>query len=91
MKIPSVIYADFETIQRPIQTCENNIGISHTTPTKRLDVCCFGYKVVWFADDRYSKPTEIYRGPDAADKFIERLLEEQREIKEILKKMNQWL
>lgn len=86
MKIPFVIYADFETIQRPIQTCENNIEISHTTPTKRLDVCCFGYKVVCSADDRYSKPTEVYRGPDAADKFIERLLEEQREIKEILKR-----
>ena len=83
-RIPFIIYADFETIQRPIQTCENSDKKSHTTATKSLEVCSFGYKVVCSADDRYTKPVKIYRGDNAADQFIEDLLEEQQRIKELL-------
>lgn len=86
MRIPFIIYADFETIQEPVQTCENSGEKSHTTTTKHLNVCSFGYKVVCSADEKYTKPTKIYRGPNAADTFIERLLQEQREIKELLNK-----
>ena len=84
LRIPFVVYTDFETIQRPAQVQKNSK--SQTTPKKHLDVCSFGYKVVCCANDRYSKPVQIYRGPNASEKFIERLLAEQREIKEILKK-----
>ena len=77
MRIPFVIHADFETIQKPIQTCDAK---SHTTPTKHPEVCSYGYKVVCEVD-KYTKPVKIYRGPNAADKFITDLMEEQRELK----------
>ena len=86
MRIPFIIYADFETIQKPIQTCDNSSEISHTTATKRLEVCSYGYKVVCSADDKYTKPVKIYRGLNAADKFIADLLEEQEKIKTLLMK-----
>lgn len=83
LKVPFVIYADFETINRKIHTCASNPRYSATTATTKLDVCSFGYKVVC-EDDRYTKPTIIYRGADAGEKLIECLLREQEQIEEIL-------
>jgi hypothetical protein len=83
LKVPFVIYADFETINVNIQSCDTNPEISSSTPNFKLEVCGFGYKVVC-SDDRYTKPSVIYRGPDASQKLIERLLQEQNEIDEIL-------
>ena len=85
MRIPFIIYADFETIQNPVQTCENSGEKSHTTTTKRLTVCSFGYKVVCSEDDKYSKPIKLY-SPNAAEKFLEQVLQEQQEIKKLLDK-----
>ena len=65
-------------------TCEQNPAKSSTTITKRLDVCSFGYKWVC-TDPRFKKESVIYRGPDASRRFIECLLKEEEEIKEILR------
>ena len=83
LKVPFVIYADFETINRKLYTCMPNPKLSATTPTTKLDVCGFGYKVVC-EDNRYTKPIVVYRGEDAGEKLMEYLLEEQEQIKEIL-------
>ena len=37
--------------------------------------CSFAYKLV-FVDDRFSKPVSVYRGENAAYKFIEAILKE---------------
>ena len=37
--------------------------------------CSFAYKLV-FVDDRFSKPVAVYRGENAAYKFIEAILKE---------------
>ena len=47
--------------------------------------CGYGYKIVCQYDDKYSKPYKGYRSPDAVYKLIENLLEEQKEIKKIIK------
>ena len=47
--------------------------------------CGYGYKIVCQYDDKYSKTYKGYRGPDAVYKLIENLLEEQKEIKKIIK------
>lgn len=70
LKVPFVIYADFETINRKLHTCAPNPKHSATTPTTKLEVCSFGYKVVC-EDGQYTKPTVIYRGEDAGKKMIE--------------------
>ena len=41
-------------------------------------VCCY--------HDKYSKPLELYRGPDAVYIFIERMLKEKKWCKKTLKK-----
>ena len=86
LKVPFVIYADFETINKKISTCNPNPKLSTTTSTTRLEVCSFGYKVVC-EDERYTKPIVIYRGKDAGEKLIECLLQEQGEIEKILSKV----
>ena len=83
MKCPFVIYCDFETVNRNVATCIQDPDKSSTTVTRRLDVCSYGYKRVC-TDPRYTKESVIYRGPDASRRFIECLLKEEEEIKEIL-------
>lgn len=83
LRTPFVIYADFETINIKLQTCQPNPCKSATTSTTKLDVCGFGYKVVC-EDERYTKPSVIYRGEDAGKRLIECLLQEQEHIQQIL-------
>lgn len=56
------------------------------THTAKLDVCGFAYKVVC-EDSKYSKPTVVYRDSDASNLFIQCLLTEQREIENILSRV----
>lgn len=83
MKCPFVIYCDFETVNRNVATCQQDPAKSSTTVTKHLEVCSFGYKRVC-TDSRYTKESFIFRGQDASRHFIECLLKEEEEIKEIL-------
>ena len=84
MKSPFIIFCDFETLNREISTCSPDPQKSSTTSKKQLDVCSYGYKRVCSVDPRYTKDTIIYRGPDASQHFVESLLREEKEIKEIL-------
>ena len=61
--IPFVIYADFETIVKKLDTCQPNPESSASIPVSKLEVCGFGYKVVC-EDAQYTKPSVIYRGKD---------------------------
>ena len=81
--VPFVLYCDFETLNRDIYTCMPSENRPSTTAKKSLEVCSFGYKRVCY-DPQYTKPTVIYRGPNACEKFLECLLEEEKEIFEIL-------
>ena len=83
LKVPFVIYADTEAIIEKVETCQPNPDRSASTPTTKLEVCGFGYKVVC-EDDKYTKPTVIYRGKDAGKKLVECLLREEEEIRGIL-------
>ena len=38
----------------------------------------YGYKVVCSYDGNYSKPTKMYRGPDAVYELIKNVLEEEK-------------
>ena len=47
--------------------------------------CSFAYKIVCI-DDKFAKPTIIYRGKNAAYEFIKAILEEYEYCKKIMKK-----
>ena len=48
--------------------------------------CGYGYKVVCCYDDKYSKDICIYRGENAVHKFMEKMLEEVKYCKAVIKK-----
>ena len=75
---PFVIYADLTV---PINERHGN----NTEAYQEHKARGYGYKIVCQYDDKYSKPTKIYRGPDAVYELIRNLLKEEKE-KEIQKK-----
>ena len=83
LKTSFTIYCDFETLNRKIDTCPPNPNSTHTLQSHKLDVCGFGYKVVC-EESAYTKPTVVYRGPDASNKLIECLLQESAIINDIM-------
>ena len=84
--VPFVIYADFEAITEKNQGCQPNNDKSYTEAYQKHIDCGYGYKVVCRYDDKYTKPTNIYRGEKAVYKFMEKMLEEVKYCKNIMKK-----
>ena len=83
--VPFVIYADFEAITVKIDTCQPSNQKSYTTTYQSHRACGFGYKVVCHYDQSYSKPVEIYRGEDAAERFIQKMFEEVRSCQSVMR------
>ena len=75
LKVPYVIYADFESLLQPVQGCETDPEKSSTTKTTKHLPCGFSYKVVGLTPETSKEPV-IYRGIDAADKFVECMVDE---------------
>ena len=81
-----MIYADFEAITEKVQGCQPNNDKSYTEAYQRHTDCGYGYKVVCCYDDKYTKPTQIYRGINAVYGSMEKMLEEVKYCKNIMKK-----
>lgn len=77
LPVPFVIYCDFESILK------NSDGVLH-----EHECCGFAYKVVCKDDPRRTKQTVVYRGEDAAYKFLQAMIKERSKIIEILKTTN---
>ena len=93
LPVPFVIYADFETITKKVQRCEQSEEMkkdkdtrSYTEAYQTHEDCGYGYKVVCCYDDKYSKYTRIYRGENAVYKFMEKMLKEVKYCKTVIKK-----
>ena len=83
LKVPFVIYADFESITAKIDSVSPNPTKSSTEKYQHHQPCGFSYVVVSEAE-QYSKLLVVYRGEDAVDKFLECLETEQQHIEEKL-------
>ena len=83
--VPFVIYADFEAITEKISGCKPNDDKSYTEAYQKHTDCGYCYKVVCCYDDKYSKSLQIYRGEKAVYKFMEKMLEEVKYCKQIMK------
>ena len=86
LTVPFVIYADFEAITEKIHGCQPNNDKSFTEAYQKHTDCGYGYKVVCCYDDKYTKPVQIYRGEKAVYKFMEKMLEEVKYCKNVMKK-----
>ena len=83
LKVPFVIYADFESLTTKIEHSPQDLSKSSTEKYQVHQACGFSYLVVSQLE-QYCKPPMIYRGPDAVDRFLQCMEEEEKEIKEIL-------
>jgi len=84
--VPFVIYADFEAITEKLDSCRPPEEKSYTTTYQSHRACSYGYKVVCHADQKYSKPVEIYRGEDAIEKCIVKMFEEVKYCQKVMQK-----
>ena len=84
LKVPYIIYADFESFQIPISGCQNDPASSFTEKTTHHIPSSFAYKVVGYTPELSKKPV-VYRGPDVAEKFVDCMLQEMEEIEEKFK------
>ena len=88
LKVPFVIYADFESITQPIEQAERDPSQSYTDGYQVHIPCSFAYKVVCI-DERYTE-TVTYRsdnliGTGVIGVFIRELQKEKWRIWKILK------
>ena len=82
-KLPFCIYADFETLNSKVQSCEPNRGTEIKTVH---EVSGFNYMVI---SPFYPTKRETYRGPNAGKIFLERILAEEKEILKLMDKANE--
>ena len=84
LKVPYVIYADFECYATKIDTCSPDPSQSYTQRLSHHVPSGFAYKVVGL-DDKLSENPVVYCGDNVADIFIKHMLKEQERINMIYK------
>ena len=79
---PYIIYADFEALTTKLAGPELDPTMSNTQKTQHHKACSYSYIVVR-CDGQTEKPVE-YRGPNAAEHFLQALQEEEQKIKGVM-------
>ena len=87
-KAPFVIYADFESLIKPLKSCDPNPNRSYTNKHQIHKPISFTYNIKSFDESVYKSKIEKYiqekeEGPDAAFEFVKRLEEDVRKIAEL--------
>ena len=84
MRVPFIVYADFESFIKPIDTCEPNPEVSHTKPYQKHTPSSFCYYIKCFDDTVLSTSPVTYTAKsedeDVAQIFVDML---QKDITEI--------
>ena len=79
--VPFKIYTDFECNLKSVESYER----SYSKKYQDQIPCSFACKLVC-VDDKFAKPTVVFRGGNTAYKFIEELLKEYQHCKTVMKK-----
>ena len=87
MKVPFVVYADFEAFTEEIASCEPNNDESFTNTYQRHKPSGFCYKIVCFEEKNSQKPI-LYRAKNEDEDIGEKFIEIVEDIKKIYKKFN---
>jgi hypothetical protein len=74
MRVPYIIYADFESLNIPIDGCAGYPKASWTRQLAKQTPCGYCYVVV--RSDGESAPPVLYRGENAAEHFFEAMQSE---------------
>ena len=93
LPVPFVIYSDFEAITKKVRGCKQSEEMkkdkdrrSYNKAYQTRKDCGYGYKVVCCYKKKYSKPIQTYRGKNTFYKFMEKMLEEVKYCKAVVKK-----
>ena len=86
IKVPFVIYADFEAFTEEISTCEPSEKNSFTKKYQRHEPSGFCYKIVCFDKNLFNEKPVLYRAKneeeeEIGEKFVEMLEEDINRIK----------
>ena len=79
-KVLFIVYADFESYIKPIQSCSPNPESSYTKQYQKHEPSSFCYYIKCYDDEVYVPKLVSYMGEDAAEKFVEMLEKDIREI-----------
>ena len=82
-KVPSIVYADFESYIKPLQSYEPNPESSYTKRYQKHEPSSFCYQIKCFD---YEPKLVSYTREDAVQKFVEMLEDDIREITSIPEK-----
>ena len=87
MRMPFIVYADFESFIKLIDTCEPNPSKSYTKQYQKHTPSSFCYYIKCFDDNVYAKDPVTYtaktNNEDVAQKFVEMLEEDVKKIYKI--------
>ena len=86
-KVPFLVYADFESFIKPLDTCDLNPEDSYTKQYQKHEPFSFCYYIKCFDNEVYKPKLVSYTGEDAAQKFVEMLEEDIEIIANIPEKM----
>ena len=84
LRVPFIIYADFECYTEKIANPVNNPNKTNTTAYQHHKPSGFSYMVVSARQD-YTKAPVVYRGRNVVDTFFSYIIDEEQRIKDILK------
>ena len=79
--IPFKIHADFQSNLKSFESYEGSYSKQYQDHVP----CSFVYKLIC-VDDEFTKPIVVFRGENAAYKFIEAILKEYEYYKKVMKK-----
>jgi hypothetical protein len=80
LNVPFVIYADLECFTRPI---DRDKGKTYTAWYQKHEPSGLSY-IMKCTNERMSKPAKVYKGSNVVETFLSCLLEEEKEISDIL-------
>ena len=78
LPVAFVVYADFEALTEMVETITpayESAEESYTSQYQRHVPRGYAYKQFCYYDEKYNEPTRVYRGSDAANKFLIELSE----------------
>ena len=70
-RLQFIIYADTESLNKPIQTCEADPEKSYTKKYQKHEPISFSYYLKCFDDNVFKPRLRSYTGEDAMQKFVE--------------------
>ena len=86
LRAPFVIYADFEALTVPINSCAPDPQKSYTEAYQNQTPCGYCYHIVC-ADPAVTFEPVVYRGPDSITRFIKALQREGKKLAQMVAKV----